>query len=75
MTYQEILEHLSTDTIEFISNETNKYSIDPCLIMEIMDKTIIEINYTNTVKALINQRQINNDLIEQLKVCQPLESE
>ena len=75
MTYQEILEHLSTDTIEFISNETNKYNIDPCLIMEIMNKTIIEINYTNTVKALINQRQINNDLTEQLKVCQPLESE
>lgn len=62
MTYQEIIDNITNDTVDFISKKTEESGIDPSIIMEIMSKTITEINYNTLLKALKNQRDINAEL-------------
>jgi hypothetical protein len=52
MTYQEIIYQLSNDTVDFISSEVSKFKLDAGIVMEMISKTILEINYNSAIKSL-----------------------
>ncbi len=52
MTYQELIYKISKDTVAFITDETSKTSLDPTIVMELISKTILEINYNTIVNSL-----------------------
>ena len=52
MTHQEIIYQLSNDTVDFIKEEVSKSGLDAGIVMEMISKTILEINYNSVIKSL-----------------------
>ena len=77
MTYQEIFDNIRNDTVTFISQKSEENGIDAGIIIEIMEEVISEIRYSTVVRALHEQREMNNFLTSKLQTfesSQPLEN-
>ena len=77
MTYQEIFDNIRNDTVTFISQKSEEHGIDAGVIIEIMEEVISEIRYNTVIRALHEQREINNILTNKLQTFEsstPLEN-
>lgn len=64
LTYQEIMNKVTDDTVDFIKSETSKFNIDAAMIMHIISNTITDINYHSVIRILSDQRDFNAYLVE-----------
>ena len=67
LSYQEILNDVTNDTVNFIKEEVSKFNIDAAIVMELINKVTLEINYHSTLSTLTRQRDLNEHLIERDK--------
>lgn len=70
MTYQEIIDNIRNNTLSFILEKSKEHSIDASIVMQIMTEVVTEINYNTIIKALYDQRDINNTLTAKLQTLQ-----